>query len=248
MLSTQIKNVRDATTHEELFPHSSHRIDVFLLSSAKLLADGLKQQNIELHDETRCASHGIEIYLLPTSQFNLDELKSYLPASIVQQACSCYKSEKRQMEFLATRFLLRKVCGESVEIDYYPTGRPFLKGEFHRHISISHTEGFVVIALHDSPVGLDVERLSQRQLSLRQRFMSDEEWTQALQFVSPDVAASIGWSVKEALYKLVDIPGTSLLDGFVCRWESASLLFDVASGSHVSVAICGNLVLAVAYL
>ncbi len=192
-------------------------------------------------------SHDAVVYLLPTLELTIQQLKSSLPASIVRIACSRYKSESRQFEFLATRFLLSIICGAEAEIAYHATGRPYLCGEDAPCISISHTKGYVAIALCDAPIGIDIEHISTRQLRLRQRFMADAEWKQALQYATPEMVAAIGWSAKEALYKLVDEPGVSLCEGLACEWRTDSLLYDSKRNNEIHVELYNDLVIAIAY-
>lgn len=65
-------------------------------------------------------------------------------------------SEKRKHEWLSVRVLLKALCGEEKEIAYYSSGRPYLK-DGSRYISISHTRGYVAVALHSScEVGVDI--------------------------------------------------------------------------------------------
>lgn len=192
-------------------------------------------------------SDDVEVYLLSTSQLSIEDFERLLPEAMLVDARERYKSETRRFEFLATRLLLRVVLGSGVEIAYHPTGRPYLRGNVCLNISVSHTDGYVAIALSVQRVGLDIEPVSSRQLRLRERFMAPTEWEQATQFASPEVVASIGWSAKEALYKLIDVPGTDLLDGLVCEWCSAQVLRDVQRGNEVLIRMCGDLVVAVAY-
>lgn len=189
----------------------------------------------------------VEVYLLSTSQLSIEDFKRLLPEAMLVDARERYKSETRRFEFLATRLLLRAVLGSGVEIAYHPTGRPYLRGNVCSNISVSHTDGYVAIALSVQRVGLDVERITLRQLRLRHRFMSPAECEQAERFASPEQAAAIAWSAKEALYKLVDVPGTDLLDGLACEWCSAQVLRDVQRGNEVLIRMCGDLVIAVAY-
>ena len=85
------------------------------------------------------------------------------------------KAESRRSEYLAVRVLLAEVCGEEKEICHEPSGKPFLAdGSF--HLSISHTKGYVAIALHPTrEVGIDIEQVSGRVLKVADRFMSKEE-------------------------------------------------------------------------
>src|SRR5699024_12389607 len=79
-------------------------------------------------------------------------------------------SEKRKHEWLSVRVLLKALCGEEKEIAYYSSGRPYLK-DGSRYISISHTRGYVAVALHSScEVGMEIGRASCRDRSWMCRF------------------------------------------------------------------------------
>lgn len=80
-------------------------------------------------------------------------------------------SEKRKHEWLSVRVLLKALCGEEKEIAYYSSGRPYLK-DGSRYISISHTRGYVAVALHSScEVGMDIEQYGTRVRKVASRFI-----------------------------------------------------------------------------
>lgn len=123
------------------------------------------------------------------------------------------KAESRRSEYLAVRVLLAEVCGEEKEICHEPSGKPFLAdGSF--HLSISHTKGYVAIALHPTrEVGIDIERVSGRVLKVADRFMSKEELQgekEALETYSGGAERStlyymlLHWSAKETMFKLMN--------------------------------------------
>ena len=69
------------------------------------------------------------------------------------------------------------------------------------HLSISHTAGLVCLACNTGhPIGIDVERYSERILRVRSRFLHNDE----MAAISPDdiTANLIAWTAKEALYKV----------------------------------------------
>lgn len=111
-------------------------------------------------------------------------------------------SEKRKHEWLSVRVLLKALCGEEKEIAYYPSGRPYLKDES-RYISISHTRGYVAVALHPSrEVGMDIEQYGNRVKKVASRFIRpDEEPTMAKG--DEIYALLLHWSAKETLFKLM---------------------------------------------
>ena len=113
-------------------------------------------------------------------------------------------SEKRKHEWLSVRVLLKALCGEEKEIAYYSSGRPYLK-DGSRYISISHTRGYVAVALHSScEVGMDIEQYGTRVRKVASRFIrSDEE--PAMMEGDDVYALLLHWSAKEALFKLMGV-------------------------------------------
>lgn len=141
-----------------------------------------------------------------------DETTEQLLASLEHKAWYEEKlasfSEKRKHEWLSVRVLLKALCGEEKEIAYHPSGRPYLKDES-RYISISHTRGYVAVALHPSrEVGMDIEQYGNRVKKVASRFIRpDEEPTMAKG--DEIYALLLHWSAKETLFKLM---GTEEVD------------------------------------
>lgn len=143
-----------------------------------------------------------------------DETVEQLLASL--DRLSLYKdqlekfSEKRKHEWLSVRVLLKNLCGEEKEIAYHPSGKPYLK-DGSAYISISHTRGYVAVALHPfREVGTDIEQYATRVKKIASRFIRpDEEST----IMNGDEIYSLllHWSAKETLYKLMDVEEVDLI-------------------------------------
>ena len=126
------------------------------------------------------------------------------------------RSESRKHEIIITTLLVRELFGCNCELKHRPSGAPYLErgAEAVPEISISHCAGLVAIADSKKPVGVDVEIVGERVMRVRDRVFSDEE----LRYMgSSPVAATIAWTAKEALYKLVpedglDFRGDIILD------------------------------------
>lgn len=126
----------------------------------------------------------------------LEQKDWYLPALAKM-------SEYRQREWLSVRVLLKKTIGEEKQILYTEAGKPTLADQSY-HISISHTKGYVAIALDKAqPVAIDIEHLSPRVEKIRGRFMSETEEKQ-LSKTRPLIHLLLHWSAKETLFKLLD--------------------------------------------
>lgn len=73
-------------------------------------------------------------------------------------------------------FLKQKAAEKynNVEIIKTEKGKPYFKHIPDMFFSVSHTEGLTVIALGDSEVGVDVERLRKADLRVIKRFLKEE--------------------------------------------------------------------------
>jgi len=126
------------------------------------------------------------------------------------------RSESRKHEIIITSLLVRQLFGDNCELKHRQFGAPYLEcgAETVPEISISHCAGLLAIADSKNPVGVDVENVGERVMRVRERVFSDEE----LRYMgSSPVAATIAWTAKEALYKLVqksglDFRGDIILD------------------------------------
>lgn len=122
-----------------------------------------------------------------------------------------YTSEARRCEWLAVRVLLKALCGgEEKEIAYFSSGKPYLK-EREGFVSISHTRGYVAVALHpDYEVGIDIEQYGERVKKVSSRFMRPDEMPATL--VGDEVyALLLHWSAKETLFKVIGEVGVDFL-------------------------------------
>jgi phosphopantetheinyl transferase len=119
-----------------------------------------------------------------------------------------FGSEKRKLEFLATRVLLNTVLNAEKKIAYYPSGAPYLTDKSF-NISISHTGIYVTIILHpEKKVGIDIEKISDKVVRVKNKFLSETE----LDFVLRDCEKThltLLWCAKEVLYKIIE---TEIID------------------------------------
>lgn len=133
--------------------------------------------------------------LLP--EFSKDELSDPLFAR--------YTHDKRKLEWLATRLLLKEMIGNKFSLSYLASGKPLLVHETFKKISITHSRNFVAVIVHESEnVGIDIEDTTRNFQRVEQRFLSAEE----LGFVQENqLLKCLFWCAKEAIFKLVDEEG-----------------------------------------
>lgn len=137
------------------------------------------------------------------------------------------RSERREAERNALSILLQEALGEGVALAYLPDGRPVLSSHPETHISISHTEGLVMLALSDKPIGVDVE-LRRRQTEVAVKRLVSPVLARAMQglnavYTDKNLIYTIAWTAMEALYKLV--PESEILSDF--SYLSKSLCLDL---------------------
>ena len=141
----------------------------------------------------------------------LEVLQGMVSSSLVAQACEEFASEKRRAEWLAVRALLSNCLGVDACVVYDAAGKPSLEG-FDGEISISHTGGYVAVALSTcGSVGVDIELLSRNVMPVASRFMSVDS-LESSHSDERNFVALVHWCAKEALYKIVGNLGGNFKD------------------------------------
>jgi len=111
-------------------------------------------------------------------------------------------SDKRKLEFLGTRWLLKILLEKESNVLYTADGKPYLNDESY-HISLSHSGKWMAVMIHPTKVvGIDIECPTDKIQKLYKRFLSETE--QAELSDGKDIKQlQIAWSAKEALYKII---------------------------------------------
>ncbi|MEN8138721.1 MAG: 4'-phosphopantetheinyl transferase superfamily protein [Bacteroidota bacterium] len=108
-----------------------------------------------------------------------------------------FSSDKRKVEFLSTRKLLREAGYSDTDLTYNSDGAPLL---INSNISISHTRNYVAVFISSDRVGVDLERKREQLFRISHKFINKAEEkifdTASLEMLS------ILWSCKEAMFKL----------------------------------------------
>ncbi len=115
-----------------------------------------------------------------------------------------FKSDKRKLEYYYTR-LLWKQFEIGVPIKYTAHGKPIIS---RGHISISHSGLAILIGYSiDREIGIDIEHFNPKISLIRHKFLSKNE-IRLYDTSNLTVLTSI-WSIKEAVYKMLALPGLS---------------------------------------
>lgn len=142
----------------------------------------------------------------------IDQLKAMLPGCMEYEPglLDC-KSDKRKLEKLAVRVLLKNLCGEEKRIAYLSSGKPFLVDESF-HVSFSHTYGYVAVAVHPQrEIGVDIEQYGVRVRRLASRFVREDEMV-SVQNGDEIYALLLHWSAKETMFKLMEESDVDFLE------------------------------------
>ena len=116
-----------------------------------------------------------------------------------------YSYEKRRIEWMITRLLIKKIIGSNFEISYSEEGKPILRHLKFKYISITHSRQFVAVFVHETlNVGIDIEDSLRNFNSIESRFLSDAELT----FINRNPTLQcLHWCAKEAIFKLIHETG-----------------------------------------
>ena len=104
-----------------------------------------------------------------------------------------FKSEKRKKEILSRNILLNEMIPEA-ELSYNNFGAPQINSS--DNISISHSNNLVAIGFSKLKIGIDIQKISEKALSLSPRFICESN----LNNLSIEKATLL-WCCKEAIYK-----------------------------------------------
>ncbi len=123
-----------------------------------------------------------------------------------------YKSLSHQKQFIVRQILLNKLNIEKI-IHKNIDGKPLLDGK--KHVSISHTNRYVAVAISSYPIGIDIEKKSKKIILIAPKFIDNK-----CLFVikrNKDEIYQIIWSAKESIYKLMSIKGLSFKNDIIIK-------------------------------
>lgn len=116
------------------------------------------------------------------------------------------KSERKKIEYLATRLLLLNLLNEKQEIKYLKSGKPVLANN-QLNISISHSAEFATILLSKHKIGIDIENTTRNIERVAKRFLHKTESNYIHTLEDKQTASILFWGAKEAIFKCTDKSG-----------------------------------------
>ena len=142
----------------------------------------------------------IAVWQITETEQELIELSS-TPSDEMEEI-SYIRSESQRKQRLAVRALLNQMFDEKVYLSHHDNGKPYLENMV-TNISISHTEKYVAIILHDEEdLGIDLESLDRDFSAVEKRALSEDE-IDDLDDERRNEQLAIYWCAKEAIFKRV---------------------------------------------
>ena len=144
----------------------------------------------------------IGVWQITETEEQLKELSS-TPSDEMEEI-SFIRSESLRKQRLAVRALLNEMFDEKVYLSHHDNGKPYIENDA-TNISITHTEKYVAVILHDEEdVGIDIESLD-RDFSVVEKKALSEEEIDDLEDEKRNEQLAIYWCAKEAIFKLISI-------------------------------------------
>ena len=113
---------------------------------------------------------------------------------------SLFRSESHRKQKLAVRALINEVFEEKMYLNHHDNGKPYLEN-CATTISITHTEKYVAIIIHDEEeVGIDIESLDRDFAVVEKKALSEDE-IDDLNDEKKNEQLAIYWCAKEAIFK-----------------------------------------------
>jgi phosphopantetheinyl transferase len=124
-------------------------------------------------------------------------------------------SSKRETEREAALFVVREVLDlPTAKIVYEESGRPYIE-DCSVSISISHAHDKLALLFsdHQANIGIDIEKVRDKVLKIKERFLSPTELTRLGDSSIEEYI--LYWAIKEAVYKAGHIAGLSFADQII---------------------------------
>lgn len=155
----------------------------------------------------------MEIYAV-NSNYRIDEnhfralmkLLSYEEAEKIKKYHRWEDAQRGLVGRISIRSLIcnkYKIKNEDIYFNMNEYGKPYFKGIKDFHFNISHSGEWIVYAVDKSPIGIDVEKVADIDLSIAERFFSKEECMDLMKIDKRHRLAYFFdlWSLKESYIK-----------------------------------------------
>ena len=143
----------------------------------------------------------------------LESVLPYLPEDKIERLRR-YIHREDYLRSLTGEFLIRNIISHQLNIDYpnialtkNEYGKPFIEDYPDFHFNISHSGNWVVCAISNMPVGIDIELMKPIDYSLAEHFFYPREYERLVNAENKSDCFYDIWTLKESFIKAV---GTGL--------------------------------------
>lgn len=158
------------------------------------------------------------IYMCPRTALPDGELKLVPLSPADNRRLMLISHPVKRQEFLGFRWLLRQCGLPPEELLYNPFGKPLFGGGL-PHISATHSNSHIGLAVSDRPVGVDLEAERPQMLRIESKFVHPEELLLAGNG-ERTLFIRMAWGAKESLFKLEGGGGWDYREHFrISRWN-----------------------------
>ncbi|MBE1556841.1 4'-phosphopantetheinyl transferase family protein [Sporosarcina limicola] len=154
-----------------------------------------------------------------------------------QDRLKCFVKWEDAQRSLLGDLMLRSVVvktfgmpNNEIQFMYNDYGKPSVKNLDGFHFNISHSENWIVCAVHDEPIGIDIEKVVPIDLEIAKQFFSESEYKSLLE---KDKWEKISyfyklWTAKESYVKAVGKGLSIPLNSFSVKqlYEEKSIVLD----------------------
>ena len=124
------------------------------------------------------------------------------------------KLVSKRKEFVVIRLILNFLNIEINDLIYDSFGKPVLR--LKKFISISHCLNILVLAVSKNEIGVDLEKEREKISTVKQKFLSRFE-NNFLTKTDQDKMLTRIWTSKEAVYKIINMPGISFKKSIIIK-------------------------------
>lgn len=133
---------------------------------------------------------------------------------------------------------------DSFLIGYGKNGKPYLKESAKVHFNLSHSGTYVCCAVGDTPVGMDIQKITDVERRLAGRFFTEEDNKRLDACSSKEDRKKLFfqmWSIKESFIKLTGEGMAKGLNTFEIDWQRNQVLDKGKKGSIAYFMTCNKL-------
>ncbi len=206
-MKNDMKNKSTATKSEETlaaFTCNTPRWEDIGKERSKAYYDGLLKE--EKYDKI------VHVYLGRIPEETL--VSDVYPTARTEEIAACQNERVRREKYCAWKLLgyaLKKSFGTEItdlSFEKLPTGKWRTEGYY---FSISHADKLVAVAVDEQPIGVDVEKESERLLRLGDKILTEREKMEYAELPEEKKSAFLlnRWTVKESVFKAFGKSGFS---------------------------------------